>query len=236
MIKKTFLKVVLFCLIVLGLLLMGQEESKAQQSVVNIPSSSVLQPGEILLKDSNNFRPFQPDGFVSIRPSFNYGMPHNVNVSMGILTDLADENRYRANFTVKKVVFLPHSTRFTVETGLRPSLQESSTPRHLSYAHFSKSFSKTKTRLTAGMYLANGDSFLPSRPGVVLGLEQALFFKNMRLAVDWMSRNESYGRLSIGIKYRPTSTLSVTNAIMIPNGDRSNLAFKISLSKYFTPE
>ncbi|MCK7521221.1 MAG: hypothetical protein MZV64_27840 [Ignavibacteriales bacterium] len=46
------------------------------------------------------------------------------------------------------------------------------------------------------MYLANADSFIPSRLGVALGFEQTVIPNKFTIAVDWMSRNEPYAFLA----------------------------------------
>jgi hypothetical protein len=107
-------------------------------------------------------------------------------------------------------------------------------PESYLYAHFSTRIRKTKTSLTSGMYIAGNKHYLPDKPGVILGMEQVIIPNKLRLAMDWTSRNESYGLLGIALKYRPVSTVSVTNGIVIPNGNKGKLAFLVSVSKNFS--
>lgn len=229
------MKIIKYLICVLStftVLLISGLDVEAQQTIINVPSSEVLPVGEIILKDSNRFRPFSPDEFVSITPSVTAGVGHGIEASGGVATSINDGVRVRGDVSVKKVTFITGSTRFTVGMRVSPYLSESSGPDNFTYAHISQRIRKTKTSLTAGMYVAGNKQFLPDRPGVVLGLDQVLIGNKLRLVVDWISRNESYGVLGAGLKYRPTRTISITGAALIPNGDESNLAFLVSISKY----
>ncbi|HBH18587.1 MAG TPA: hypothetical protein DDX14_06590, partial [Cyanobacteria bacterium UBA9579] len=118
-----------------------------------------------MLKQSTDFRPFQPDAFVSLNPSIAYGIGHNINIAGGVSTVIADNTDVRGRFVVKKVFFLTEATRLTVETRINPSFQEAITPDNITYAHFSQKIKKTGTRLTAGMYIASSKDFIPDKPG-----------------------------------------------------------------------
>jgi hypothetical protein len=231
--KKVF--IYLLCAVIFSLFNSNRGIFAQQSSIINVPSSSFLQEGEIVIKDSTKFSTFHPDRFVSTSPSVIVGLPGNVNIQAGVNTNLGDGTEVEGRFSIKKVFFLDGATRLNIETRIDPNFMAATTPDNITYATISRRFRKTRTTITAGGYLANGDHFLPDKPGVVLGLEQHTFYKNLRVAVDWTSRNESYGVIGAGIKFRPFRTVSVTAGILIPNGDRADLAFKISVSKFFTP-
>ena len=227
---------ILFCIILL--LMFCQFKSFAQQNIISIPSADILKPGEILLKQSTDFRPFQPDAFVLLSPYVSYGIEHNINIAAGTNINITDETDVKGRFALKKVIFLSKDkdTRFTYETIITPSFMKAITPNNITYAHFSQKIRKTGTRLTVGMYIASSKDFIPDKPGVVLAFEQSTFIKNINLAMDWTSRNERYGNLGVGFRYNPAPTWSITNAVLIPNGSRGDLAFKVSISKYITPQ
>lgn len=73
---------------------------------------------------------------------------------------------------------------------------------------------------------------MPSLTGVMLGIDQTIIPNKLRIAADWISRDESWGAFSAGLKIRPEPTTSITTAIMIPNANEERIAFSISISKY----
>ena len=232
--KKTPLKISLI-FIILVIIFFNKSTVFAKQTIINVPSSEVLPAGQIMLKDSNRFRPFESEGFTSITPSFTLGIGKGMELSSGIGTTL-DKNyhaRVRNDISAKKVWFLGHSTRFTIGGTIGPSLSESVHPDTFLYGHFSQRIKKTRTSITAGGYM-NGEEHFINQGGVVLGIDQVIVPNKLRLVCDWLSGTDSYGKLGLGFKYRPTPTVSITSAVIIPTKESENIAFNISVSKYIT--
>lgn len=205
----------------------------AQQTIINVPSSELLPAGDIILKQSNRFSPFSDGGYASLTPSFTMGLGHGLQFSSGINTSLSQENVVRGDFSAKKVWFLGNSTRLTMGGTISPYFSQSNHPDSFLYSHLSQRIKKTKTSLTAGAYLG-GVRSCPDDFGVILGIEQVIISNKLRLAVDWMSGNESVGRMGVGLKYRPHPTLSITGAVIVPNQKADNIAFNISVSKFIS--
>ncbi len=78
----------------------------------------------------------------------------------------------------------------------------------------------------------NGSRHFLETGGAILGVEQVLVSNKLRVAADWMSGQDSIGRMGVGMKYRPTPTLSITTAVLIPNRKSDNIGFNISVSKF----
>lgn len=210
-------------------------KAAAQQTIIQVPSSEILAPGELFVKESNRFKPFGENKFVTISPSVTAGIGFNSEISGGVATSIADDTVVRGDFAAKKAFLITGNTRFTVGTRINPYLADSVTPDNFTYAHLSTRIRKTRTSFTAGAFVASQrGEILPDRPGALVGIEQSLIGNKLRLAVDWISRNESYGLLGVGLKYRPAPTISVTGAVLIPNGNNGRFAFLISASKYFS--
>ncbi|MDD3435648.1 MAG: hypothetical protein PHC64_00695 [Candidatus Gastranaerophilales bacterium] len=209
--------------------------AKAQQTIINVPSSEVLPAGDIILKDSNRMRPFAPGQYASITPSVTLGTGFGTEITAGVGTSIDDNHNTNAEFdlSAKKVWFLGSATRFTVGGTLSPSFTQSVHPDSFLFSHFSHRIKKTKTSLTAGTYFG-GIKGLPDNFGVLLGIEQVIIPNKLRIAVDWLSSRDSYGRMGVGIKYRPVPTVSITSAVIIPNDDSDNIAFNISISKFIS--
>lgn len=214
--------------------------AQAQQTIITIPSADVLDKGDFYIRNSNSFRPFSPDGFV--RNSFNvtYGIGNNIETFLGITPiNIRDREAPQSNdvsatldFAAKKAFIITKTTKFVLVSRLNPRLTEAISPFNINYAFLSQQIPKTRSRITAGMYLANDRDFIPDKPGVILAFEQTIIPNKLLLAVDWTSRNESFGILAPGIKFRPVPSVSITNGVLIPNGNRGNLGFIISIGKF----
>lgn len=221
-------------LIAILFLLFQDQNTFAQQVIINVPSSDILPKGDVIFKQSNRFSPFAPDAFAALTPSLTVGTGMGTELSGGVATSLDGDTIVRGDFAAKKVFFIGRTVRWTSGLKLNPYLTEEASPDTLAYSHFTKRIRKTKTTLTAGVYVASRKDYTPEKTGVMLGAEQVIIPNKLRLVVDWMSRNESYSALGAGLKYRPVSTVSITSAILIPNGDKGKLAFNVSISKFLS--
>lgn len=205
----------------------------AQQTIITVPSSELVPTGDLFLKDSNRFGTFSNGTNVSVTPSVTLGTGWGTQLSTGVSTSLDRNKRglVKNDLSIKKVWFLGNSTRLTTGATVSPYLNQAVHPDTFIYAHLSQKIPKTRTTLTAGAYM-NGSRHFLDTGGVILGVEQVLISNKLRLAADWMSGQDSLGRMGVGLKYRPTPTLSITSAVLIPNRDSDNIGFNISVSKF----
>ena len=202
----------------------------AQQTILSVPSSDVLPGGEVILKQSNKFSPFG-NNFVSLTPQLTVGTGKDTEMSIGVGTNISENNSVKLNLTAKKVFKIKRATRVTVGGNLTPNLTEGQKPDSMLYAHTSFLVKKTKTTLTAGGFVG-GKGEMPSLTGAMLGIDQTIIPSKLRIVADWISRDESWGAFSAGFKIRPEPTTSITTAVVIPNANDERLAFSISISKY----
>lgn len=202
----------------------------AQQTILSVPSSDVLPSGEVILKQSNKFSPFG-DKFVSLTPQMTIGTGKGTEMSIGVGTNISDNNSVKLNLTAKKVFKYKKATRFTFGGNLTPSLTEGKKPDSMLYAHTSFLIRKTKTTITAGGFVG-GKGEMPTLTGAMLGIDQTIIPNKLRIVADYISRDESWGAFSAGFKIRPEPTTSITTAIVLPNADGERLAFSVSISKY----
>ncbi len=204
----------------------------AQQTIITVPSSDVLPYGEIILKQSNKFRPFGNGQYVSLTPQLIVGTGKDTEISVEAGTNIEDTTSVKMNLTAKKVFRIKRATRLTVGATLSPSLTEGQKPDSMVYAHGSYLCKKTRTTFTAGGFVG-GRQEMPSLTGVMLGVDQTIIPNKLRIAVDWVSRDESWGVLGAGLKIRPEPSTSITTAILIPNSnEQDRVAFSVSISKY----
>lgn len=207
----------------------------SQQTIVNLPSSEILPLGNIILKESTRFRPFSPDGYTSITPSIIMGIGHNIDLSLGAGATIDSDFRtkVKGDIGLKKVFFLGNSTRLTVGGSVSPSFMNTVTPDTFAYAHVTQKIKQSRTSITAGAYMSGKEHFF-NTGGVVFGIDQVLIPNKLRLVFDWMSGEQNYGRMGVGLKYRPVPTLSITSAVIIPNKNSENISFNMSVSKYIS--
>lgn len=201
-----------------------------QQTIINMPSSDVLPGGEVILKQSNKFSPFG-NKFVSLTPQLIMGTGKGTEMSFEAGTNIEDSTSVKLNITAKKVFKIKKAARLTIGGTISPSLTEGKNPDSMIYAHGSYLCKKTRTTLSAGGFVG-GKEEMPSLTGVMLGIDQTIIPNKLRIAADWISRDESWGAFSAGLKIRPEPTTSITTAVIIPNTDDDRVAFSVSISKY----
>lgn len=226
-------KIYITFLICLSIFILQKNYSYAEQTIINIPSSEVIPLGNIILKESSKFSPYNDDFVANITPSVTFGTGFGTEFSAGVGTTLDKSTLVRGNLAAKKVFFIGNSSRLTVGGSINPYLSQSATPDTLLYTHFSQRIKKTKTSVTAGAYL-NGQKSFPNRAGFLIGLEQIIIPNKLRVAIDWISGEHSYGKMGAGIKYRPIPSLSITSAVIVPNEDPDNVGFSLSISKFIS--
>lgn len=207
----------------------------AEQTIINIPSSEVLPARNIIIKESNRSSPFDGNGIITLTPSLIFGVGDGFEFATGVGTSIGDKNVVKGNYSIKKVFFVNSGTRFTAGGSINPYFSEPSTPDSSLYTHVSQRIKKTRTSLTAGTYV-HGQKRMPNEFGVLLGVEQIIIPNKLRLAMDWISGNDSYGKMGVGLKYRPIPSLSITGAVIVPNRAEDTIGFNISLSKSISLE
>lgn len=214
----------------IGFVLIASQSAFAQQNIINVPSSDVLPGGNIILKQSNKFSPFD-NSYVSLTPSVIMGVGKGMEASVGVGTTISENNSTKMNIGLKKVFKYKKATRFTVGGTLSPNLTEGKNPDSMLYAHTSYLCKKTKTTLTVGGFVG-GKQEMPSLTGAMLGIDQTIIPNKLRVVADYISRDESWGAFSAGFKIRPEPTTSITTAVIVPNNQEDRVAFSISISKY----
>lgn len=217
----------------LSSILLTKSAAFAQQTIISVPSSDVLPTGDIILKESNRFNPFNDHEYLQLTPTIILGTGFGTETSVGVATKMQPGKRagVKMDIATKKVFFLGPQTRFTVGGRISPELNSGRNPDTLLYAHGTYRIKKTRTSLTSGVYVA-GKNEAPNKAGVILGIDQVIIPNKLRFAMDYMSRNESWGAIGVGLKYRPVPDLSITSAVILPNGNENNFGFNISFSKY----
>lgn len=181
----------------------------AQQTIFNVPSADVLDRGKVYGAIDLSFKPNCQEAlckFSSFVPRIVVGTGGNVEVGLNVTgniqpgadsTTLVPTVKWKFYESEKKDLALFAGTNFYV-----PVRNRSYNFGTYSYAAVSKSISKT--RLTAGGYVASKNVFASNaiRAGGQFAIEQTINSK-LSVAADWITGKHSSGYFTPGIIYKP---------------------------------
>ena len=208
----------------------------AQQTVFNVPSADVLDPGKVYAEVDELFRPTDPKfssttirGVVGVVPHMEAGVNFGGFNSPGGIVPTA-------NVAVK--IQPVHSGGFTLTTGgyglfyLKGS--EDGNPSGMGYGFASYRIAGPETRISAGGWYSSAGFAKPtSTGGALLSFEQPLpWVKGLTLAADWYSGVNSIGYFSPGFTYA-FGQWTAYAAYSIKNGDSKGNGGLIELGYSF---
>jgi hypothetical protein len=209
---------------------------RAQQTIYNVPSADVLDPGKVYAEVDELFRPTDPEfssttvrGVVGVVPRIEAGVNFGGLVSPGPVVPTA-------NVAVK--IQPLKIGDFAVTVGgfglfyLRGS--EDGNPAGQGWGHLSYRLPGIGTRITVGGWYASAGYARPgSTGGALAALEQPLsFIKGLSLAADWWSGKNAIGYVSPGLVYG-FGHWTAYAAYSIKNGDSTGNAGLIELGYAF---
>jgi hypothetical protein len=195
---------------------------RAQQTIFNVPSADVLDPGKVYLETDELFRPTDPQfssttvrGVVGVFPRVEAGVNFGGLVSPGPVVPTA---------TVAVKAQPLNAGGFSLTAGghglffLRGA--QDGDPSGFGYAHAAYKVSGLGTRVAFGGWYASAGYAKPgSTGGVLASLEQPLpWVKGLTLAADWFSGVNSIGYFSPGLVYT-TGPWALYAAYTRKNGD-----------------
>ena len=227
--KKKLIAVIIIILIILPI------RAEAQQTIIIVPSPDVLNKGQIYPRITYQLRPFHPDPIEMVSPSMVYGLSNTEEIYTIISASNLENSVLKPNMSLayKKIFPFTENTRLTIGNRMTINLKESTTPVNFLYYHLSQKIPFTGTRLTAGLYNQSADHFFPTRTGALLGFEQYIIPNKLQLDVDWISRNETFGYMGAGFKYKLRPDIVIVTAVLIPNGNKAKFSFLFFIGKIF---
>jgi len=185
--------------------------ARAQQTIFNVPSREVLEPGRLYLETDVYFRPWETDSgrtaFGSLRAVYGALSTVEIGINSGPF-DFRESNQPFVDFAMK---WRPVQAdlgegenagefRFYLGTnmGIGVRGEEAGNVRDLAYAAASLEVPTVATRLTVGPYFATSRVFAdPSRGGVLAAIEQPIpVVKGLTAAADWFSGDGAF--LTVG--------------------------------------
>ena len=198
---------------------------RAQQTIVNVPSSDVLPRGKVYGELNVNWKPVNPK-FSSFFPRFAVGVGGRVELGFNVIGNIQPGDdvatlvpalKWKAYdgggngwaFVVGDHIFVPVRNK-SFKAG------------NYVYAQVSKSFS-TNTRITAGGYHASKNVVAPDahRAGGQFGFEQTVN-SWFGVAADWFTGKHASGYLTAGIGFKPHAKVTGSFGYSIGNTRASN--------------
>ena len=195
----------------------------AQQTIFNVPSTDVMDPGKVYGEFDAAFKPNDSDAvsrFSSFVPRVVAGVGGNVEVGLNVTgniqpgadsTTLVPTVKWRFFQNKKKDVALIAGTNFYIP--VRNRAYDIGT-----YSYLAVSKTINKTRLTAGGYVASKNVFAANavRAGGQFGIEQTVNSK-FSVAADWITGKHASGYFTPGFIYKPMSKVTTYWAYSIGN-------------------
>lgn len=194
----------------------------AQQTIFNVPSADVLDPGKVYTEVDELFRPTEPKfSSTTIRGVFGVVPGMEAGVNFG---GLYSPGPSIPTATVAVKIQPVHAGGFSLTAGgyglfyLRGS--EDGNPAGMGYGFASYRIAGPETRIDVGGWYASAGFAKPtSTGGALVTFEQPLpWVKGLTLAADWWSGENSIGYFSPGLIYG-AGPWTIYGAYSIKNGD-----------------
>ena len=197
--------------------------AKAQQTIFNVPSTDVLNRGQVYVELDASFKTNNETvlrRFSSFVPRVVVGVGNNVEVGLNVTgniqpgldsTTLVSTAKWKFYERKKKNTALIAGTNLYIPVRNRGY-------NFGSYSYLAVSRTINMTRLTAGGYVASKNVFAPNavRMGGQFGIEQTVN-KKLTVAADWITGGHSAGYFTPGIFYKPQPKFTAYFAYSIGN-------------------
>ncbi len=187
----------------------------AQQTIFNVPSTDILDKGKVYFELDATFKPNNSDAvsrFSSVVSRIVVGAGGNVEVGLNVTGNIqpgADSTTLSPN--IKWRVYNGEKNGVAVVVGdnlFVPVRNRSYNVGNYAYAQVSKTFAKTKTRITGGGYhftknvVAGG-----AKAGGQFGFEQTVN-KYLNINADWITGKHAAGYFTPGIAFKPSGKVT----------------------------
>ncbi len=191
-------------------------QSNAQQTIFNVPSTDILDKGKVYFELDATFKTNNQEAagrFSSFVPRVVVGAGGNVEVGLNVTGNIqpgADSTTLSPN--AKWRVYNGENNGVAIVVGdnlFIPVRNKSYNVGNYAYAQVSKTFAKTKTRITGGAYHFTKNVVAPnaSRAGGQFGFEQTVN-KYVNINADWITGKHAAGYFTPGIAFKPSSKVT----------------------------
>jgi hypothetical protein len=199
-------------------------QAQAQQTIFNVPTTDVLEPGKVYFEldisakpNSPKFSSFVPRGVLGVGGRVEVGLNLTGNIQPGADTTTLVP-------AVKWKVYDGQSNGWAIALGdnlFIPVRHRSYDVGTYAYTMLQKTF-KSKTRVGFGGYFFSENVVAQdaSRAGGQFTFEQPLT-KNLNVNADWFTGKHSNGYLTSGVAYKLTGKLTGVAAYSVGNANAS---------------
>jgi hypothetical protein len=197
-------------------------QSRAQETIFNVPSGDVLDRGKVYGELDFNYRPnygtlgYAPRVVIGAGRRLEIGLNVNGIVTPGVLQTTVSP-------TIKWETYDGGSNGWAFFVGddlFLPVQNRGYNAGNYTYAEFTKTW-KTKTRATFGGYHFTRDVVAPAqRAGGQFAIEQPVGDR-LTLAADWYTGTHALGYITPGIILKATSKLTLYGSFQIGNSGAS---------------
>ncbi len=213
--------------------------ANAQQTIFSIPSSDVLERGEVSVELAGAFKVDNERvlrKFSSFVPRLIVGLGKNVEMGFAVIGNIQPGVDAPTLGTGVKWKFYERRgfSFYAGATFYIPIKHRAYKAGTVSYFGVSKTIGKS--RLTGGGYVSTRNVFAPhaTRSGGLFGFEYTLN-KKVGFAADWINGRHAYGFFTGGLIYKPHSKVSTNIAYAVGNNNaiRGNHYFIAEMSYNF---
>lgn len=217
------------CSLVILVCLCLIRSANAQQTIFNVPSTDVLERGKVYFELDATFKPSNQElagRFSSFVPRVVAGIGSNIEVGFNLLgNSQPDSDATTFSPSIKWRVYQGKTNGVIVVIGnnlLIPVRNKSYNIGNYTYAQASKTFKRTKSRLTTGgYYFTKNVVSSVARAGGQFGFEQPINSK-FGIAADWYTGKHSAGYLTTGANFKALPKVTGYLGYSIGNSNARN--------------
>lgn len=195
----------------------------AQQTIFNVPTTEILEPGKVYIELDASFKTNDQDAlrkFSAFVPRVTAGVGHNVEVGLNVTGNIQPgSDTITLVPTVKWRFYQNKKQDLSLIAGANLFIPIRNRAYNFGgYSYLAASKTIDKSRLTVGAYVASKNVFATNavRSGGQFGFERTLNSK-FTIATDWITGGHSSGYLTPGLIYKPHPKVSTYWSYSIGN-------------------
>ena len=223
-------------LLIISLSILFANSSFAQQTILNVPSSSVLEKDQNFLEHESQFKVDDPE-FLNVTNFYGRGIGNNIelDVTQFNLSTPASQNVSigiggKTNFLLDEdSLYKP-----TLMVGaMLPISMQGQGVGHWIYSTVTVTIPQSKTSFSAGFSSGSKQIFGENVNCFIGGIEQEIT-NNLGLYADWYSGNHAMGLAAFALGYEFANEFTVFAGYQVTNHQQSlGNSYIVELLKYF---
>lgn len=222
--------------LLLILIFLYSANAAAQQTILNVPSASILEKDRNFFQHESQFKPDGSNQFINVTNYYARGVGNNteLNVTQFNLSSPSSKNTSlafggRTSFLLSKSAYKP---RIIIGAMLPFSMQGKGVG-HWIYSTMNLNLPQSQTRLTAGFSSGSKQIFGKNVNCFIGGVEQRITDK-LGFYADWYSGNHAAGLAAFALGYFFNEDWVIYGGYQIANNKRTATnSYIIEIGKYF---